>query len=207
LGLHDNARFKYEAHQFQEELFVPEEARLGANADFEAGSPLFFFCESKAAYDKVLAKQGPRCGAAECQKFSIFAESWCQEHKAEMESKELEERTKEAVMLRGEDGDMPVTEATMHAASLALIRKMQSSVESVLPFKVVAALVVRLGVEFQNDLQFEPAAICILAKLLECYLVGLLEDSLLSSIRGLRRCVIAEDVTLAKRMRGGRTTS
>jgi histone H3/H4 len=185
-------------------MFVPEEERLGANADFEARSLLFFFCESKEDYDAVLAKQGPRCGAAECQKFSIFAKSWCQEHKLEMESKELEERTKEAVMLRGEDGDMPVAEATMHAASLALIRKVQSSVESVLPFKVVAALVVRLGVDFQTDLQFEPAGICILAKLLECYLVGLLEDSLLSSIRGLRRRVLAEDLTLAKRMRGDR---
>jgi histone H3/H4 len=189
-------------------MFVPEEERLVANSEFEANSPMFLFCKSEADYDGVLAKQGPRCGATECQKFSTLPNPWCQEHEAEMRTEEVEERTNEAKVLggvEGEDDDMPAAEAIMHADSLALIRKMQNSVEPILPFKAVAALVVALGAGMWNHLQFEPAGICLLLQLLEHYLFGLLEDSNLLSIHDDRRRVIAQDVYLARRIRGERS--
>jgi histone H3 len=179
-------------------MFVPEEERLVANPEFEAGSPLFFFCKSKADYDGVLAQRGSRCFAAECQKLSALPNRWCHEHEAEMRSKDVEERADEAKMLGG-------VEAIMHTDSLALIRKMQTSVEPILPFKAVAALVVALGAGMRNDLQFEPAGICLLVQLLEHYLFGLLEDSNLLSIHDDRRHVIARDLHLARRIRGERS--
>jgi histone H3/H4 len=97
--------------------------------------------------------------------------------------------------------EAPALEAFMLADSLDLIVRMQRSVERVLPFKVVAAMVVACGGGSQADLQFEPAGICIFARVLENHLMSLLDDATWCTINAQRLCVMAKDVHTAMNIR------
>jgi hypothetical protein len=57
-----------ETHPYQQEKFITEEDRNIATAEFEPGSSLFFFCQSKEEYNGVLAQQKQLCEADGCQK-------------------------------------------------------------------------------------------------------------------------------------------
>jgi histone H3/H4 len=115
-----------------------------------------------------------------------------------------EKRSKKARSLGGAalaEDEAPALEAFMHADSLTLVKRMQRSVEQILPFKAVAAIVVACGGDLQADLQFEPAGICIFAHVLEHYLIYLLEDATLCTTNAQRLCMTAEDLKIATRIR------
>jgi hypothetical protein len=66
---------------------------------------------------------------------------------------------------------------------------MQKSVERIFPFNEVCAMVVVIGGDYGNDLQYELAGICMIAHVLENYLVLLLEESNLVAIQSKRTCI------------------
>jgi histone H3/H4 len=185
-------------------MFITKEDRNIATAEFEPGSPLYFFCQSKEEYDGVLAQQKELCAADGCQKVLTRNSLWCQEHEAKKLAEVAEKRSKKARSFGGAamaKDEAPALEAFMHVDSLTLITRMQRSVERVLPFKVVAAMVMGLRDDSQADLQFEPAGICIFSHVLENHLMSLLEDATWCTLNAQRLCVMAKDVHTAMNIR------
>ena len=90
------------------------------------------------------------------------------------------------------------------ARALKEIRKYQNSSNLLIPKLPFSRLIREIAIKFCSvDMRFQSAAIMALQEATEAFLVTLFEDTLLCSIHAKRVTVMAKDMILARRIRGG----
>ena len=88
--------------------------------------------------------------------------------------------------------------------ALKEIRKYQKSTNLLIPKLPFSRLIREIAVQFCSvDMRFQSVAILALQEAAEAFLVTLYEDTLLCAIHAKRVTVMAKDMILAKRIRGG----
>ena len=88
--------------------------------------------------------------------------------------------------------------------ALREIRRYQKSTDLLIRKLPFQRLVREVATDFKNDLRFQGTAILALQEATEAFLVSLFEDANLLAIHAKRVTLMAKDLTLARRIRGGR---
>ena len=88
--------------------------------------------------------------------------------------------------------------------ALREIRKYQKSTELLLRKRPFQYFVREIAQDIKSDLRFQSLAILALQEAAEAYLVGLFEDVNLCAIHAKRVTIMANDMKLARRIRGER---
>ncbi len=89
-------------------------------------------------------------------------------------------------------------------AALAEIKRIQSSVDLLVPKLPFQRLVREIAQEFNPELRFKSETIEALQEATEAYLVSLFEDTNLCAIHAKRVTIMPKDIQLARRLRGER---
>ena len=139
--------------------------------------------------------------AANSAKEEALEEEECAKEEEQREREEEEEQR--ACEEEDEGASFPPTyeqekNHRLHLQSCALVRKMQSSVDRVIPYLPLAQICMEIGEDFMTDLCFSPVAINLIGELLETYLVGVFERSLEKTIDGKRLAVEPKDILFAQ---------
>ncbi|XP_018496277.1 histone H3.3 [Galendromus occidentalis] len=91
--------------------------------------------------------------------------------------------------------------------ALREIRRYQRSTELLMRKLPFQRLVREIAQGFKTDLRFQNSAVMALQEASEAYLVSLFEDTNLCALHAKRVTIKAEDIRLARRIRGERTAS
>jgi histone H3 len=87
--------------------------------------------------------------------------------------------------------------------ALREIRRYQKNTELLLRKAPFQRLVREVAQSFADDLRFQSSAVAALQEAAEAYLVGLFEDTNLCALHAKRVTIMAKDMQLARRIRGG----
>jgi histone H3 len=87
--------------------------------------------------------------------------------------------------------------------ALREIRRYQKSTELLIRKIPFQRLVREIALDVRTDFRFQSAALAALQEATEAYLVGLFEDTNLCAIHAKRVTIMARDMQLARRIRGG----
>jgi histone H3 len=87
--------------------------------------------------------------------------------------------------------------------ALREIRRYQKNTELLLRKAPFQRLVREIAQAYKSDLRFQTSAVAALQEASEAYLVGLFEDTNLCTMHAKRVTIMAKDMQLARRIRGG----